>query len=205
MVNLKADTQRRYALLGKRRVKVARSVYKEMERFGVFLVILAAVKLVVIQTVYLSLGFGLQWQQLRADAVQLAVICAVFAVAYCLLRLYVRQRMGRYTLLDAGAELYIDTEQIVYSCALRKDKRLEVTLPKSEIYAVQPGRKQPYLFCFSGCFAVRIISADGAIWQRQPLKRFTLYDIYEPDLYSRLLITEYLAPSEERTLDGIFI
>lgn len=194
MVNLKVDTQRRYTLLGKRRVKVARSVYKDLKRFGVFLVILAAVKLVVIQVVYLSLGFGLQWQQLRADAVSLAVICAVFAVAYCLLRLYVRQRMGRYTLLDAGAELYIDTEQIVYSCALKRGRRLEITLPKNEICATQQDKKQPYLFCFSGRFAVRIISADDAIRQRQPLKKFALYDIYEPKLDAELMMSGYIVP-----------
>lgn len=194
MTNMKVDTQRRYALLGKRRVKIARGVYKELKRFCVFLVILVAVKLAVIQAVYLSLGFGLQWQQLRADAVQLTVICAVFAAAHGLLRLYVRQHMGRYTLPDTGAELHIDAEQITYCCVLRKGKRLEVTLPKSEIYAVQPGRKQPYLFCFSGRFAVRIISTDGVIRQRQPLKKFALYDIYEPKLDAELMMSGYIVP-----------
>lgn len=194
MANLKVDVQRRYALLGKRRTKTSRSVYKELKRFSIFLVILAAVKLATRQAVYLSLGCGLQWQQLMADAAQLAVICAVFAAAYGLLRIYVRQHMGRYTLPDTGVELLMDAEQIVYSCALRKGKRLEITLPKSEIYAAQQNKKQPYLFCFSGHFAVRTISADGAIRQRQPLKRFALYDIYEPELYTELMIAEYIIP-----------
>lgn len=194
MAKLKIDIHKRYKLLGNRKLRASRIIYTELRLFGIFLIALAAGKTVIKQGVYMYLGYGLQWRQFRADAVQLVIICAVFAGAYGLLRLYIRRRFGRYTLADEGIELSIDRDAIIYSCALRKRKRLKVTLPKSEIYNVQRDIKHPGVFSFSGRFEVETVTSDGTSRRRKPLKRFTLYDIFEPNLYSELILAEYIAP-----------
>lgn len=192
MAKLKVDIHKRYKLLGSRKLSARRIIYTELRRFGIFLIALAAVKAVVMQGVYLYLGYGLQWWQLKADAVQLAVICAVFAGAYGLLRVYIRLHLGRYTLADESVELRVDRDEIIYSCALKKGKRLNVHLPKREIYAVQRDRERLGMFSFSGRFNTEVVSADGTSSSRRSLKKFALPDIFEPDLCSELIFAEYI-------------
>lgn len=61
-----------------------------MKRFGIFLSALFSVKLALIQGIYLSLGYGLQAEQLKSDAVQLGVICVAFAAVYIMMSVYIR-------------------------------------------------------------------------------------------------------------------
>lgn len=81
-LNNKRQTERHNRLL--------LSVRRELKRFGIFLIILEAIKLVLIQGVYLGFGFGLQTEQLKTDTLQLAVICAVYAMIYIPLCVYIR-------------------------------------------------------------------------------------------------------------------